>query len=157
MSCLTVILGSREEYGSWKMICSSARRSLRPAFLRRVTSLPMKRICPSVLSRRWTKSLPRVVLPQPDSPTSPSVRPASIVKLTSSTACSIPRVVLKYFFRCLTSSIELTFLTSPQKSILHNEILKYICFLVPPAHIAPWRAGTFHGTCIRTAGLRDPA
>ena len=41
-----------------------------------------------------------VDFPQPDSPTTPSVLPLSIVKLMSSTAWSSPLGVLKYFFRC---------------------------------------------------------
>ncbi len=37
-----------------------------------------------------TISLPIVVLPQPDSPTSPNVSPALTVKETSETACTAP-------------------------------------------------------------------
>ena len=46
---------------------------------------------------------PSVDFPQPDSPTTPIVLPFSIEKETSSTACSIPRGVSKYFFRFFTS------------------------------------------------------
>jgi hypothetical protein len=51
-----------------------------------------------------------VVLPHPDSPTSPSVSPCLIVKETSSTACTsatlrwrIPLVIGKRLVRCSTS------------------------------------------------------
>src|SRR5581483_2496157 len=55
---------------------------------------------------------PVVVLPQPDSPTRPSVSPRLTKKLTSSTALTlatvrwtrIPFVIGKYFLRFLTSS-----------------------------------------------------
>ena len=44
------------------------------------------------------------LLPQPDSPTTPSVSPASIVMSTPSTACSQPSSVLKWVLRPLISS-----------------------------------------------------
>ncbi len=43
------------------------------------------------------------LLPQPDSPTMPSVWPFSTVKLTPSTALTMPSSVRKYVFRSLTS------------------------------------------------------
>src|SRR5262245_49868339 len=54
---------------------------------------------------------PTVVLPQPDSPTSPTVSAGPMLKLTSSTACTCPTVrrnsprrTGKYFLRFVTSS-----------------------------------------------------
>ena len=44
------------------------------------------------------------LLPDPDSPTIPSVRPFSIENVTPSTALTIPSSVLKYVFRSRTSS-----------------------------------------------------
>src|SRR5215510_5825292 len=74
-------------------------------------SLPERRILPAVGSISRSTVRPTVVLPQPDSPTSPSVSPAAIVKLTPSTAntmprarCSSPLRMGKYFLRSRTSS-----------------------------------------------------
>ena len=52
---------------------------------------------------------PSVDLPQPDSPTNPSVSPRLTKNETSSTAWSRPRGVLKYFFRWLTTTIGWVF------------------------------------------------
>ena len=49
-------------------------------------SCPSKTIRPRVGSMARRTSRPVVVLPQPDSPTRPKVSPASIAKLTPSTA-----------------------------------------------------------------------
>src|SRR5262245_9727565 len=74
-------------------------------------SLPERRIMPAVGSISRNIVRPTVDLPQPDSPTSPSVSPAPIVKLTPSTAntvpparCSSPLRRGKYFLRSRTSS-----------------------------------------------------
>src|SRR5215831_15189947 len=53
-------------------------------------SLPERRMLPAVGSISRNTVRPTVDLPQPDSPTSPSVSPASIVKLTPSTAKTVP-------------------------------------------------------------------
>ena len=65
----------------------AAERSQRGA-LRRVTFLPSNQISPELgsISRRMQR--PVVDLPHPDSPTSPSVSPAAMSKLTPSTACT---------------------------------------------------------------------
>ncbi len=77
----------------------------------RVTSTPSTRIRPSVGSSRRTMVRPSVDLPQPDSPTRPSVRPASTRKPTPSTARTWPIVrrsrgerTGKYVLRSCTSS-----------------------------------------------------
>src|SRR5947207_5344551 len=69
---------------------------------------------PAVGSIRRNTVRPTVDLPQPDSPTRPSVSPASIVKLTPSTAntvpparCSSPLRIGKCFLRSRTSSTAL--------------------------------------------------
>ena len=54
----------------------------------RAASWPSKCTLPRVGSYRPTSSRATVLLPQPDSPTSASVLPRSIAKLTPSTACS---------------------------------------------------------------------
>ena len=85
------------------MICISLSFFLisqRPSFL---MSAPSKRISPAVGSIKRRRQRPVVVFPHPDSPTMPSVFPLSTEKFTPSTAWSIPRPVLKYFFRLRTS------------------------------------------------------
>ena len=77
-----------------------------------------------------------VDLPQPDSPTTPSVSPCRTVKLTSSTAFTapicfwkmIPRVTGKYFFRFSTTSSS-----SPKPSPFDA------CGQVPPWSLLPGR------------------
>src|SRR5712672_693018 len=53
-------------------------------------------------------ALPRVDLPQPDSPTSPTVSPASRSKLTSSTARTVPRALWYWTQRLRTDSSDMT-------------------------------------------------
>ena len=68
------------------MICMSRRSlciSLRPAFM---TSMPSKFTSPAVASMRRSTARPVVDLPQPLSPTRPSVSPFSTEKLMPSTA-----------------------------------------------------------------------
>ena len=77
---LTVMRGFRDENGSWKMICISRRRAIISSFdsvVRSTMPPPVRRnsTCPSVASIARRMSLPVVVLPQPDSPTRPSVSP----------------------------------------------------------------------------------
>src|SRR5579884_1323371 len=58
-------------------------------------SLPSKRIWPEVGSISRSTTLPKVVLPEPDSPTKPYEVPAGIDMLTSSTALTSPTRWLK--------------------------------------------------------------
>jgi hypothetical protein len=79
---------------------------------KRVMSRPSKMILPSVESSRRMMQRASVDLPQPDSPTIPSVSPDLTEKLTPSTALTaptcfwkmIPRVTGKCFFRSSTTS-----------------------------------------------------
>ena len=66
-------LGSNAECGSWNTIWISRRtsRSARPVVF--VMSRPSKKIRPDVTSSRRSTSRPTVDLPDPDSPTSPTV------------------------------------------------------------------------------------
>jgi len=82
----TVILGLSDAYGSWKMICISLRSARSERLSSVVTFLPSKETSPEVgsISRRIER--PVVDLPQPDSPTSPSVSPGMTSNDTSSTA-----------------------------------------------------------------------
>ncbi len=91
----TVIRGSSEPYGSWKMICI-LRRILRSSpGLSDSRSTPSKRTEPLVASRSRIIARPMVLLPQPDSPTRPSVSPRRTWKVTPSTALTDSLVVLK--------------------------------------------------------------
>ena len=99
--------GFSEANGSWKTICISRRTGLsfaRPAV---VMSVPRKLIVPPVGSSRRMSVRDSVVLPQPDSPTRPSVSPSCRCSVTSSTACtcatarsnSSPFLIGKYCLR----------------------------------------------------------
>src|SRR3990170_258941 len=99
-----VMRGFREAYGSWKIICMRRRmRRISPGFMR-VSSWPSNMTSPEVGLYSMSMTRPRVVLPQPLSPTSPSVSPRLISKLTPSTALTsatlrwkmIPEVTGKY-------------------------------------------------------------
>src|SRR3712207_961665 len=100
-----------DAYGSWKIIISSRRIGRISARERCVMSRPWKTIRPSVGSRRRITQRAIVDLPQPDSPTTPSVSPLRTLKLTPSTAFTaatcfwktIPRVTGKCFFRFSTT------------------------------------------------------
>ena len=104
--------GFSDANGSWKTICISRRTGLsfaRPAF---VMSTPRKLIVPPVGSSRRMSVRDSVVLPQPDSPTRPSVSPSRRCSVTSSTACtcatarsnSSPFLIGKYCLRCSAAS-----------------------------------------------------
>ena len=73
--CPTRLRGLSEAYGSWKTICISPRRGRSSRLLTCVMSRPSNLIEPSVGSSNRTRQRPSVVLPQPDSPTRPSVFP----------------------------------------------------------------------------------
>src|SRR5690606_34596839 len=90
MMSWTVIRGDSDAYGSWNTICKSRRRARSSAPRARVTSLPATVIRPEVGVSSRTTIRPVVVLPQPDSPTRPSVRPAGSEKSTPSTAWTLP-------------------------------------------------------------------
>ena len=81
--------GFRLAYGSWKIICMRRRSVCASADLNvAAVSTPSKRTRPRVGAYRPTSSRATVLLPQPDSPTSASVLPRSMAKLTPSTACT---------------------------------------------------------------------
>ena len=86
----TVWRGLSDEYGSWKTICISRRTGRMSRWLRCVMSRPSKRIVPAVGSSSLSISRAVVDLPQPDSPTMPSVSPLRTLSVTSSTACTSP-------------------------------------------------------------------
>ena len=85
-----VLRGLSEEYGSWKTICTSRRSgfSARRAQVRDVRAVEAD--VPLVGSSSRTIRRAVVVLPQPVSPTMPSVSPRRTSKETPSTACTAP-------------------------------------------------------------------
>ena len=85
----TVMRGLSDEYGSWKITWIWRRTSRISLVERWVMSTPAKWMVPSVASSSLSTVRPTVVLPQPDSPTSPSVSPGAIVNETSSTAFTV--------------------------------------------------------------------
>src|SRR5437879_8013178 len=73
----------------------SLRRALRRSPRRWLMSSPLKMILPSVGSSSRITARPSVDLPQPDSPTRPTVSPVLISRSTPSTACTWPTVRCK--------------------------------------------------------------
>src|SRR5450432_3609571 len=105
----TVMRGSSDAYGSWKMICMSRDNRRSDSRSRSMTLRPSNQISPDVGSIRRSRQRPVVDLPQPDSPTSPSVSPRMSSKLTPATACTwsvsrpnSPLLTGKFFTRSLT-------------------------------------------------------
>src|SRR5438270_840453 len=88
----TVCRGSSDAYGSWKIIAMSRRSTRSRSPLLFVLSSPLNVTVPAVGSMGLTTVRPSVVLPDPDSPTSPSVSPALVSMSTPSTAWTCPVV-----------------------------------------------------------------
>ena len=81
--------GESDPKGSWNTICMSRRNGRICLNFKPWISLPRKTIGPfEEISRRMAR--PSVVLPEPDSPTTPSVSPLRISTLTPSTALMWP-------------------------------------------------------------------
>ena len=80
------VRGSSDAYGSWKMICIRRRYGLRLLLLSRVMSVPSNTMVPDVGSISRSSRRPTVVLPDPDSPTRPSVSPRRTSNDTPDTA-----------------------------------------------------------------------
>lgn len=76
--------GFSDEYGSWKIACTSRARSRRSRRRRPPMSVPSSRMRPDVTGASPRTARPIVVLPEPDSPTRPSVSPGAMSRLTSS-------------------------------------------------------------------------
>ena len=109
----TVITGFKDVIGSWKIIEISLPRisliSLGDFFNK---SSPLYIISPAVIlpggdGINCINDKAVILLPQPDSPTTPKVSPGLILKLTSCTAGSAPRSVKKVIPRSLTSNNSL--------------------------------------------------
>jgi hypothetical protein len=85
-----VMRGLSEANGSWNTICIERRSGRNSALLRWLISSPLRRIAPLDGSTSRSTVRATVDLPQPDSPTRPSVSPGATEKLTPSTACTVP-------------------------------------------------------------------
>ena len=87
--------GFSDAYGSWKIICIRLRMRRRSSPLRVVTSVPSKTMRPPVVSTSRITARAKVDLPQPDSPTRPSVSPRFTSSETPSTARTEPIAALE--------------------------------------------------------------
>ncbi len=86
MMSLTGMRGFSDPNGSWKTICIFARRRRSSGALSAVTSTDPNLIVPAVGSTSRRTVRPRVVFPQPDSPTRLKMSPLRTSKSTPSTA-----------------------------------------------------------------------
>ena len=86
----TVLRGFSDEYGSWKIICMSRRSRFSGAPFAAVMSAPSNATLPLVGSSRRSMRRAVVLLPQPVSPTMPSVSPRRTSSETPSTAWTAP-------------------------------------------------------------------
>ena len=108
MISLTRMRGFSELHGSWNTACTELRYDFLAAAVELWTSWPSKRIDPSVGSSSISIIFAVVLLPQPDSPTTPRVSPARSSKEMSSTALmwpvtleiNSPLVTGNHFLRC---------------------------------------------------------
>ena len=111
----SVILGLRDENGSWKIICISRRSPLScergsVATLTTSPSSERKLISPSVGSTTLRMHREVVVFPHPLSPTSPRVSPSLMLKVTSSTRAYIADLPLQepfFYGEVLAEAVDL--------------------------------------------------
>jgi hypothetical protein len=85
-----VMRGLSDEIGSWKTIWIRLRKSRSFRFEIAVRSVSSIRTAPSSTRSSPRLTRPSVDLPQPDSPTRPSVSPGAIVSETPSSARTTP-------------------------------------------------------------------
>ena len=100
----TVMAGLSELYGSWNTAWMSRARPRRARPRSRVMSRPPKLIRPPDTGARPRMARPSVVLPEPDSPTTPSVSPGAMARLTPDTAVTRCRRARYATVRSWTSS-----------------------------------------------------
>src|SRR5215472_8386102 len=86
-----VIVGFSDEYGSWNTPWTCRRTARAVSLLRSRMLTPRYRMSPLVGVYRPSSRRPKVVLPEPVSPTSARVSPRRIVSDTPSTALSVGR------------------------------------------------------------------
>ncbi len=82
--------GDRAAAGSWKIICAARRNALRSRPRKPVMSAPSKRKLPAVGGTSPNAARISEVLPDPLSPTTPSVSPGASAKDTDRTAGTEP-------------------------------------------------------------------
>ena len=84
--------GLSDEYGSWNTICIQRRCSRPGRAAAEIHSVPANSTVPPLASMSRISVRASVDLPQPDSPTTPSVRRSPMSKLTASSArnCLLP-------------------------------------------------------------------
>ena len=87
----TVWRGLSEAKGSWKIIWMSLRIGRKRDSGMAAMSWPLNSSWPPLMPTSFSRHLPMVDLPEPDSPTMPSVSPRRTLKLTPSTACTSRR------------------------------------------------------------------
>jgi len=105
MRSRTVMRGSSDEIGSWKTICIAVRAERNCSFGSFVRLVPSKITSPEFGGGNCSTALPRVVLPQPDSPTTANVSPRQTSKLIFDTAFTTrPPPTLNSTTRSRTSS-----------------------------------------------------
>ncbi len=114
-----VIRGLSDAYGSWKIICISLLK-LRSSFddILSCTLRPLNLISPPVISYKRMIERPVVDLPEPDSPTRPSVSPLYTSKLIPSTALMVPKCCFKSFTSKIFSAILFTALSKFNTSFI---------------------------------------
>jgi hypothetical protein len=89
-----VIVGSSDRIGSWKTVVTSRPRTSRQAgSVRGISDRPAISISPEAVAEPSAAMMPctappMVDFPEPDSPTSPRQRPASIDRVAFRTACT---------------------------------------------------------------------
>ncbi len=105
--------GLSDEIGSWKIICTWVRNSRNSERPSDVSSVPSKVTLPDVAFSIWMMARPVVDFPQPDSPTSPSVSPSSMAKLTPATACTVACPLVKETWRSSTCRSGLLMVSPP--------------------------------------------
>jgi hypothetical protein len=109
----TLVTGFSDVIGSWKIMATSLPRKRRiSSWSILVTSRSRNQMWPPTMrpgsgTRRRIDSAV-MVLPQPDSPTTPSVSPSSTCRLTPSTARTVPREVANWVCRSSTRSSVVT-------------------------------------------------
>ena len=88
----TLRAGLSEPYGSWNTTWISRPSARRRARLAWVMSSPSKTMRPALAGVWPSTTLPMVVLPEPDSPTRPTVSPRPMCRLTPLSAWNtLPR------------------------------------------------------------------
>ena len=106
MIASTRMRGFNDAKGSWNTAWTPRRYPRTPAASSPFSSRPSKRITPDVGSSSFKMSLAVVVLPQPDSPTRPRLRPRSTENDTPSTARTVaaaPPKTPRRMGKCLVS------------------------------------------------------